>query len=89
MGVVAGSSVLGMLIPPSSMLIIYAIVAEQSVGHMFIAGFIPGILLATAFICGIVVISYAVPKFIGGSTELSDDDAEPMMGLGEINKLLS
>ena len=65
-GVVAGSSVLGMLIPPSSMLIIYAIVAEQSVGHMFIAGFIPGILLATAFVCGIVVISYAVPKFIGG-----------------------
>ena len=88
-GVVAGSSVLGMLIPPSSMLIIYAIVAEQSVGHMFIAGFIPGILLAAAFICGIVVISYAVPKFIGGSTELSDDDAEPMMGLGEINKLLT
>ncbi|MBT5457065.1 MAG: TRAP transporter large permease subunit, partial [Rhodospirillaceae bacterium] len=37
-GVVAGSSVLGMLIPPSSMLIIYAIVAEQSVGHMFLAG---------------------------------------------------
>ena len=88
-GVVAGSSVLGMLIPPSSMLIIYAIVAEQSVGHMFVAGFIPGVLLATAFVCGIVVISYAVPKFIGGPTVLSDDDAEPMMGLGEINKLLT
>lgn len=88
-GVVAGSSVLGMLIPPSSMLIIYAIVAEQSVGHMFVAGFIPGVLLATAFVCGIVVISYAVPKFIGGPTILSDDDAEPMMGLGEINKLLA
>ena len=37
-GVVAGSSVLGMLIPPSAMLIIYAIVAEQSVGQMFLAG---------------------------------------------------
>ncbi len=35
-GVVAGSSVLGMLIPPSAMLIIYAIVTEQSVGHMFL-----------------------------------------------------
>ena len=36
-GVVAGSSVLGMLIPPSVMLILYAIIAEQSVGDMFIA----------------------------------------------------
>ncbi len=41
-GVVAGSSVLGMLIPPSVMLIIYAFVAEQSVGDMFLAGVIPG-----------------------------------------------
>ncbi len=48
-GVVAGSSVLGMLIPPSVMLILYAIITEQSVGHMFIAGVIPGILLAIAF----------------------------------------
>ena len=63
-GVVAGSSVLGMLIPPSSMLIIYAIVAEVSVGHMFIAGFIPGIILATAFILGIVLMARAFPKFI-------------------------
>ena len=50
-GVVAGSSVLGMIIPPSAMLIIYAIVAEQSVGHMFLAGIIPGILLVGG-LCG-------------------------------------
>ncbi len=66
-GVVAGSSVLGMLIPPSSMLIIYAIVAETSVGDMFVAGFIPGILLAVAFIIGILLMSYVAPQFIGGS----------------------
>jgi len=87
-GVVAGSSVLGMLIPPSSMLIIYAIVAEQSVGHMFIAGFIPGILLATAFIIGILVISYTVPQFISSSAEVFSDLSEPMMGPWEITKLL-
>jgi hypothetical protein len=45
-GVVAGSSVLGMLIPPSVMLIIYAFVSEQSVGDMFIAGIVPGLLLS-------------------------------------------
>ena len=87
-GVVAGSSVLGMLIPPSSMLIIYAIVAEQSVGHMFVAGFVPGILLATAFVLGILVISRVYPKFIGGSMDRSADEMEPMLGAWEIGKLL-
>ena len=50
-GVVAGSSVLGMIIPPSAMLIIYSFVAEQSVGDMFLAGVFPGLLLAVAYIC--------------------------------------
>ena len=87
-GVVAGSSVLGMLIPPSSMLIIYAIVAEQSVGHMFIAGFVPGILLATAFVLGIFVMARLTPKFIGGATDPTLDDSEPMMAARDIIKLL-
>ena len=87
-GVVAGSSVLGMLIPPSSMLIIYAIVAEQSVGHMFIAGFVPGILLATAFVLGIFVMARLTPKFIGGPNDASQEDAEPMMAGRDILKLL-
>lgn len=66
-GVVAGSSVLGMLIPPSAMLIIYAIVTEQSVGHMFMAGIIPGIILSVAYIALIVVMARALPGFVGGS----------------------
>jgi len=65
-GVVAGSSVLGMLIPPSAMLIIYAIVTEQSVGHMFIAGIVPGIILAIAFSVLILMLSYGAPGFVGG-----------------------
>ncbi|MFN7027632.1 MAG: TRAP transporter large permease [Pseudorhizobium sp.] len=48
-GVVAGSSVLGMLIPPSLLMIVYAVLAEESVGRMFLAGIGPGILLALAF----------------------------------------
>ncbi len=52
-GVVAGSSVLGMIIPPSAMLIIDSFVAEQSVGDMFLAGVIPGILLAIAYVAAI------------------------------------
>jgi tripartite ATP-independent transporter DctM subunit len=65
-GVVAGSSVLGMLIPPSAMLIIYAIVTEQSVGHMFIAGIIPGILLSVAYGILILFLAYLAPNFVGG-----------------------
>jgi tripartite ATP-independent transporter DctM subunit len=65
-GVVAGSSVLGMLIPPSVMMIIYAFVAEQSVGHMFLAGVIPGVLLAVAFAIGIVLMAHFTPGFVGG-----------------------
>jgi C4-dicarboxylate transporter DctM subunit len=87
-GVVAGSSVLGMLIPPSAMLIIYAIVAEQSVGEMFIAGFIPGILLAAAYIGGILVMSYVYPKFIGEALNRTADDVEDRMSWGQIAKLM-
>ncbi len=56
LGAVAGSSCLGMLIPPSVLLIVWAILTEMSVGALFIAGIIPGILLALLF-TGYVVIS--------------------------------
>lgn len=65
-GVVAGSSVLGMIIPPSAMLIIYSFVAEQSVGDMFLAGVVPGILLAVAYIGAIWGMGKMTPKFVGG-----------------------
>lgn len=74
-GVVAGSSVLGMLIPPSVMLILYAIVAEQSVGQMFMAGIIPGILLSVAFCALILVMAYRFPKFVGGGGGIEESDA--------------
>lgn len=43
-GVLAAGGTLGIMIPPSIALLVYAILTEQSVGDMFIAGFIPGIL---------------------------------------------
>jgi C4-dicarboxylate transporter DctM subunit len=75
-GVVAGSSVLGMLIPPSAMLIIYAIVTEQSIGQMFIAGIIPGILLSIAFAILILVMAYSAPNWVGGveSKDVANED---------------
>jgi C4-dicarboxylate transporter, DctM subunit len=64
-GVVAGSSILGMMIPPSLLLILYGIIAEQSVGRLFIAGIGPGILLSVAFCMGIWVMVRYFSGFTG------------------------
>ena len=75
-GTVAGSSVLGMLIPPSILLIIYAIIAEQSVGAMFLAGIGPGLLLAVMFALGIALVAIFFPKAMGGNAkEMIEDDS--------------
>ncbi|MEM6636335.1 MAG: TRAP transporter large permease [Pseudomonadota bacterium] len=64
-GVVAGSSVLGMLIPPSLLLILFGLLTEQSVGDLFLAGVGPGLLLATLFGIGTVAMAAFAPKFVG------------------------
>ena len=48
-GCIAGSSVLGLLIPPSVFMIVWAILTEQSVGKLFAAGVFPGLLLALLY----------------------------------------
>lgn len=63
-GVVAGSSILGMLIPPSLLLIIFGLLAEQSIGDLFIAGIVPGLLLAAAFCAMIMLYAYFAPDKI-------------------------
>jgi tripartite ATP-independent transporter DctM subunit len=74
-GCVAGSSVLGMLIPPSLLLIIYGLVAEESVGKLFIAAVIPGLLLAGAFAGGIWLMARLAPAFVyvDGKAQTADD----------------
>lgn len=71
-GVVAGSSVLGMLIPPSLLLILFGLLAEQSIGDLFLAGIGPGILLAVLFALGVVAMATFAPKFVGEN--LSGDE---------------
>ena len=76
-GVVAGSSVLGMLIPPSLLMIIYGVIAEESIGRMFLAGIIPGILLALMFALMILMFAYFFPnKIFQGGVQKGDDDIE-------------
>ena len=80
LGVVSGSACLGMLIPPSVLLIIWAILTEGSVGALFIAGVGPGILLASAFIGYNVVKALRNPDIAPSKVadiSGSDPDAQP------------
>lgn len=61
-GVVAGSSVLGMLIPPSLLLILYGIITEQSIGALFLAGIGPGLLMTALFGAGVVLAAHLWPS---------------------------
>lgn len=87
-GVVAGSSLLGMLIPPSLLLILFAVLTDQSVGDMFLAGVIPGILLSLMFCLGIVVAAYLLPNAVMRPGALAEQ-VETQMGFGEALRKLS
>jgi tripartite ATP-independent transporter DctM subunit len=54
-GVVAAGGSMGILVPPSVIFIIYGIMTEQSIGELFMAGIIPGLLLAVLFVAAIVI----------------------------------
>lgn len=87
-GVVTGSSVLGMLIPPSLLLIVYALVAEQSVGHMFVAGIVPGLILATAFCALIVLMAKFSSKRVFARFRLGRPDSDETLTNGQALILL-
>lgn len=82
-GVIAGSAVLGLLIPPSIFMIVFAVLTEQSVGKLFAGGVLPGLLMAAlfAFYCAFAAITLgaAGPKEIAAGDELPD---RPNSGLG-------
>ncbi|MDG1236727.1 MAG: TRAP transporter large permease, partial [Amylibacter sp.] len=77
-GVVAGSSVLGMLIPPSLLLILYGLLTEQSVGDLFIAGIVPGLLLAFVFCVSIFLTALIRPDLISANTHKLNHDEEKL-----------
>lgn len=65
LGTVAGSSCLGMLIPPSVLMIVWGILTEQSIGQIFAAGVFPGILLASLFILYVIGMAIFRPETVG------------------------
>lgn len=87
MGSLAGAGTLGLLIPPSIVLIIYGVLAEASILKLFIAGAIPGLMLAAAYMSYIAIRASTKP----GATPEPDADigwAEKIYGLRKLGPVL-
>ena len=67
-GIVAGSAILGMLIPPSVLMIVYGVLTEQSIGRMFVAGIGPGLVVTAMLSLGIWLMVFFSPR-LGGQVE--------------------
>lgn len=74
LGAIAGSSCLGMLIPPSVLMIVWGILTEQSIGQIFAAGVLPGLMLAGLFIIYVFIRALMRPDLVGGGNA----SAEPV-----------
>ena len=68
-GTLAGAGTLGLLIPPSIIMIVYGVSANVSIAQLFVAGIVPGIVLALLFSGYIVVWALLHPKAIPAATE--------------------
>ena len=87
-GVVAAGGTLGILIPPSTGFVIYAILTEQSIGRLFLAGVFPGLLLLSLFVLAVTVLCYLRPEYgpAGPKTSLGEkvramSRAGPIVGI--------
>jgi C4-dicarboxylate transporter, DctM subunit len=68
-GTLAGAGTLGLLIPPSIIMIVYGVTAEVSITRLFIAGVLPGLLLAGLFMAYTIMWSLANPEKIPAADE--------------------
>lgn len=86
LGSVAGSACLGMIIPPSVLLIVWGIISEKSIAQLFIAGAIPGLILAIFFMIYIAVSATIwpelAPKYHDEADERPMTKAEVASGIG-------
>ena len=88
-GIVVAGGTLGILIPPSGCLIMYGIITQQSIGSLFIAGIIPGIVLASLFMLSIYIRGRISPELCPRGPETTLKEKFAAFGqCGEIIALL-
>ena len=73
-GAVAAGGTLGILIPPSTGFVLYAVLTEESIGRLFIAGILPGVILSLLFVTAILIVTTLRPSEgpVGPVTRFSD-----------------
>ena len=76
LGAVAGSSCLGMLIPPSVLMIVWGLLVERSIGQIFAAGVLPGLLLMALFTIYVFTMAVVRPETVGAGRDNADDGNE-------------
>ena len=76
LGCIAGSACLGMLIPPSVLMIVWGVLTELAIGKLFIAGIIPGFLVVTLYIAYIVWVAKTQPHRVGEGPNLPAAQAQ-------------
>lgn len=84
LGAIAGSSCLGMLIPPSVLMIVWGILTEQSIGRLFLAGVLPGIMLAVMFVVYIVGMALLKPETVGEAARAQKTIADEPASHGDV-----
>lgn len=86
-GSLAGAGTLGFLIPPSTIMIIYGVMAEESILKLFMAGILPGLLMAAAYMGYIGIRAIMDPSLVG-ATPPSTRLVEKLVALKDLGPLL-
>jgi C4-dicarboxylate transporter DctM subunit len=87
LGATAAGGTLGILIPPSISMIVYGVITDTSIGHLFMAGIIPGLMLAALMSTTIVIIALRRPAWAPPITE-QPTRAEKWIALAAVTPVL-
>ncbi|MCF8094501.1 MAG: TRAP transporter large permease, partial [Desulfobacteraceae bacterium] len=84
-GSIAAAGSLGILIPPSALLIVYGIITQESIGKLFIAGVLPGLLLALLFVLTVQILCIKNPELgPAGSPTSFKEKLASVSAMGEV-----
>lgn len=88
LGCIAGSACLGMLIPPSVLMIVWGVLTEQAIGKIFIAGIIPGFVLVFFYCLYIIGVAVLRPATVGRDSAATAARLDAEIGDAEFRELL-
>jgi len=83
LGCIAGSACLGMLIPPSVLMIVWGVLTEQAIGKIFIAGIIPGFVLVGFYCAYIFWVAWTQPERVGAGRQPAADRVSSDVEVGD------